>query len=739
MPLIVFAVAAYVAGLLAGFSGSILLAIFASVASALAALRRGRPIAIALAMVCACGAFMARDARVHDEQCARDEPRRSPITLVLDDSAAPGEFVHARFEKCEGRASVGVESGSASAGSVVAVMGVVAKSQSGFVVTHAEVRVLRGPPFLKRWRGDAGRAIDRTFRQDAPLVRALLIADRRELPPEMRDRFAAAGLAHVLAIAGLHIGIIAMALEAAFDAFSIPRRKAAIVSIVTIVFYVAMIGAPVPAVRSASMLVALFASRVAQRPTSRWSFVALGALQPVVDPRVVLEVGYQLSVVGVAAMISAGMLATRLGVARLSRLPRFVATTILSTTIATVATGPVVAWVFGRISIVGPVSNVFAGPMLALAQPIIFCGLVLSPVHSVASLFADAAHPLLVGLDWTAATAAAVPNGSIAVSPTFVAAVVGGAMALATIVACASREWALPATFAASAAVVLVWLPFAPASSGMTELHMIDVGQGDAIALKTPHGHWVLFDAGRAWPGGDAGRATILPYLGRRGASLDMFVLSHPHTDHVGGASSVLHAMRPSRYVDGGFPGPATAYRASLEVARRDGVRWTRAHPGDSVAIDGVTLVFLAPDSSWTASLTDPNLASVVTLVRVGEVRMLMMGDAESPEEQWLLDHAAASLHADILKVGHHGSGTSSSEGFLDAVAPRLSLVSVGTGNSYHLPTPAVMRRLAAHGSEVVRTDQLGSIVVRTDGRRIFVDAGNDSWQVPGISPLRAP
>jgi competence protein ComEC len=739
MPLIVFAVGAYVAGLLAGFAGSPFVAVMVVAVAAAAGIARNRALAATIGVLSVSGILIARDVAERDVSCQRAAPHRSPLLLVLDDSAAPGEFAHARLENCEGRVSLSVEKGSAGAGSVVSAVGIVAPAQTGFVLTHAELRVIRGPSLLQRWRAAAGRAVDETFPGDAPLVRALLIADRRDLSPEMRDRFASAGLAHVLAIAGLHIGIIAAALEAALEALSVPRRRAAIFSILIIVFYVLLIGAPVPAIRSASMLVALFASRVAQRPTSRWSFVALGALQPVIDPRVVLDVGYQLSVVGVAAMISAGMLAKRVGVDRLPRGARFVATTLLSTTIATIATGPIVAWVFGRISIVAPLSNLLAGPLLALAQPIIVCGLVFSPVHSLASLFADAAHPLLFGLGWTATTAASVPNGSVPVSPTAMAAAVGGALALSTIVAAASRDWRLPTGIGVAAASILIWLPFTPTAGGMAELHMIDVGQGDAIALRTPHGHWILFDAGRAWRGGDAGRSTILPYLGRRGATLDLFVLSHPHTDHVGGASTVLHALRPARYVDAGFPGPATAYRASLDVAKRDGVRWTRAHPGDSIVVDGVTLTFLAPDSTWTAALTDPNLASVVTLVRVGDVRMLMMGDAESPEEEWLLDHAAASLHADVLKVGHHGSGTSSGEGFLDAVEPRLSLVSVGAGNSYHLPTPAVMRRLAAHGSQVVRTDQLGSIVVRTDGRRIFVDAGNDSWQVPETSPLRAP
>jgi competence protein ComEC len=241
----------------------------------------------------------------------------------------------------------------------------------------------------------------------------------------------------------------------------------------------------------------------------------------------------------------------------------------------------------------------------------------------------------------------------------------------------------------------------------------------------------VIVDAGGAWRGGDAGRSTVVPYVGRLGGSVDLFVLSHPHTDHVGGAATVLDVLRPSRYIDAGFPGAATSYRASLDAARRDGVQWLRAHPGDTLDIDGVVLRILAPDSAWTARLTDPNLASVVVLAQYGSVRMLLMGDAERPEEDWLLSHEAGALHADILKVGHHGSSTSSSGPFLDAVGARVALVSVGAGNSYHLPTPAIMQRLAAHGAQVLRTDLAGTIVARTDGQRIHLTTANDEWDLP--------
>ena len=110
------------------------------------------------------------------------------------------------------------------------------------------------------------------------------------------------------------------------------------------------------------------------------------------------------------------------------------------------------------------------------------------------------------------------------------------------------------------------------------------------------------------------------------------------------------------------------------------------------------------------------------------------VGDAERPEEDWLVARYGDSLRADVLKVGHHGSSTSSSAEFLDAVRPRIALVSVGVGNSYGHPSAAVMATLAGRGAQVLRTDRLGTIVVRTDGRRLLVDANGESWELPASS-----
>jgi competence protein ComEC len=167
-----------------------------------------------------------------------------------------------------------------------------------------------------------------------------------------------------------------------------------------------------------------------------------------------------------------------------------------------------------------------------------------------------------------------------------------------------------------------------------------------------------------------------------------------------------------------------------LFAARKKGIKWHRVHPGDSIAIDGVTVSFLAPDSAWTVGLNDPNLASTIALVKYREVRFLLVGDAELAEENWLLQYRPDDLRADVLKVAHHGSSTSSSDAFLRAVDPELAIISVGAGNMYGHPSNDVLHALRRVGAAVIRTDESGTVVVRTDGVHLDVDAKGIEWEL---------
>jgi competence protein ComEC len=591
----------------------------------------------------------------------------------------------------------------------------------------------RQPPadLLSRVRARAARSIDRTFADDAPLARALLIADQGQIPTEMRDRYAAAGLVHMLSISGLHVAVIAAAMELLFQVARMSRRVSLLAAFVATGAYVAVIGAPPPALRSAAMLGVVMISRLAQRPTSPWAAWAIGAFVPLFAPRTAIDVGYQLSVLGMCALVAAGSLWRRHLSRRLDGWKAHLARELLTSVVACAVTAPLVAWVFGRLSLIAPLSNLVAAPIITLAQPVLFLALLLAPLGAPARLCAEAVHPLLFVFDWIAWFAASIPGAAITVATTLPTAVLGAGVAASLITACVRRYPSRPAIVGIAGLAAMAVMPALPLGrTGDVELHVLDVGQGDAILLRTNAGRWVLFDAGPAWPGGDAGRSTILPYLLRRGGSLEAFVLSHPHTDHVGGAASVLGAIHPHEYWDAAFAGGSQAYSLSLNAAKKNGVEWHRVHPGDSVQVDGVVLTFLAPDSSWTVGLTDPNLASTIAVARFGMVRFLLVGDAERAEEDWLLSRHRDELRADVLKVGHHGSSTSSSDAFLAAVHPDVAIISVGLGNKYGHPSGDVLRALSLVGADVLRTDEAGTVIVRTDGAHIEIEAGGRRWQV---------
>lgn len=618
------------------------------------------------------------------------------------------------------------------AGATIAATSPVPQKPQRAAAAHAGI--------LERLRLRAGRAIDRDFGNDAPLARALLIADQSQLELRIRDEYAAAGIVHMLSISGLHVAIIAAAMQLIFQVVGAGRRPALIGSVVLTGIYVVIIGAPAPAVRSALMLSAGAISKLLQRPSSQWAALAVGAFVPLVNPRTVLDVGYQLSVLGMCALFAAGKLDGRVFGKRMKGLRRRIARDLLTSVVACVVTAPLVAWTFGRLSLIGPLSNLLAGPVVTLIQPMLFLALVLAPLPVAAQFVAGAAHPLLALFNSIASHSAAIPFASLNVATTIPAAILAAAAVVSGLIAASSPFPMRPAIAGAGALAALIWLPALPsAGKGLVELHVLDVGQGDAILLRTDRGRWILFDAGPAWQSGDAGRSVIDPYIQHRGGTLESFVLSHPHTDHVGGAASVFRAMHPHDYWDAAFAGGSEAYISSLKTAEAEGIAWHRVHPGNDLTFDGVRIQFLAPDSAWTVSLHDPNLASTIALISYGSVRFLLVGDAEKPEEDWLLSHARDDLHADILKVGHHGSSTSTSDAFLAAVHPRAALISVGAHNMYHHPSPDVVRALVLSGAEVLRTDESGTIVATTDGRSIELEAGGEKWELPAASSTQSP
>ncbi len=738
MPLVAMAYLAFAAGLLLGSGGEVFAAGLAVVIAILISLTARSSAALSLGMLLAAGATLARLTTLRDSRCS-DRIRRDGIaTVVLQepirngwgargDAISPGCRIPVRLRTPRGVA--------APAGATVLVAGEGGSSHGRMELDVTRLTLREPPGLLARWRTRAGQTIDSLYGPHAPLARALLIADERDIDPEVRRAFADSGIIHMLSVSGLHVAVLAEALVMVALFLRIPLRHAEAGATVSITIFVIFVGAPSPAVRAAAMYAALVLSRRLQRPTSPWALLALGAAVPLVDPRVAGEVGYHLSVVGMAALIAAGRLVRRFSVKRLPPWGQRMSGEAIATVVASLATAPIVAWHFGRISLVSPLTNLAAAPLFGLAQPALFLSLLLAPLRPVAGFVAQGTGLLLGAIERTGAAGAAIPFSSLDVMPEKATAILTAVAVAGFLTACTAHFWVRPILVAVGGVGLGIWWPLVRPGGSAFEIHMMDVGQGDAIALRTPRGRWILFDAGGTWSKGNSGERTVAPYLRRRGGEVALLVLSHAHADHIGGAASVIERLPVRRIWDGAYVQASTAYAELLQAGRSSHVPWHRVHPGDRLDVDGVILSVLAPDSLTVARAEDANAASVVVMAKYQGVRVLLTGDMEFAQEAALVKSLGPELRTDILKVGHHGSATSSSAAFLDAVSPRLALVSVGAGNSYGHPDREVLDRFRKHGTRVLRTDDEGTIVIRVGGGWIRLLTDDGRWRVRELHP----
>jgi competence protein ComEC len=385
-------------------------------------------------------------------------------------------------------------------------------------------------------------------------------------------------------------------------------------------------------------------------------------------------------------------------------------------------TAPVVAYHFGVLAPISILANLPAVPLVGLALVGVLGSVALYPIlPPVAALVADGAGVALEGVDRVATAAAALPLGHFPVSRPAVTAILFAALAACAGFALlrASRPVVrFTAALGAGAAVILAG-PALPAVHPGLEIHFIDVGQGDAIAIRTPGGHWLLVDSGPAGREGDAGERRVLPFLRAHGARrLEALVLTHPDADHIGGAASVVRGIPVGRVIEPGLPVGKGMYADLLREVEGDGVAWSAARAGRVLRVDGVELDFLWPTARAVSSvdaLGDANEVSAVARLRYGHFAALLTGDAPTDVEDSLIARLGPALQAPVLKAGHHGSSTSTSEAFLRAVRPRLVVISVGRRNRYGHPAPEVMERLRRDGIEVARTDREGTVSIRVD------------------------
>lgn len=267
------------------------------------------------------------------------------------------------------------------------------------------------------------------------------------------------------------------------------------------------------------------------------------------------------------------------------------------------------------------------------------------------------------------------------------------------------------------------WLALAPSPWPLLQVTVLDVGQGDAIVVQTPSGRLLMVDTGRTTPEDDMGRRVVLPFLRAQGLHrIDALLLTHADDDHIGGAATLLERATVRHLLVSPMTSDAPTYRRLLDAARRRAIPITRLARGQTLDFrDGVVAETLhpAPHGPPDSKRSDNNMSLVLRL-RYGATSILLTGDAEAPAEAEM-ERAGVDLRADVLKVGHHGSLTSSSERFLDAVRPQAAILSAGRGNPFGHPHPDVLARLEARRIRVFRTDRDGAICIRSDGRTLRI------------------
>jgi competence protein ComEC len=562
-----------------------------------------------------------------------------------------------------------------------------------------------GRAWSARTRQAATDSIARALPEvSAALLAGLLLGDRSQLPEDVDEQFRVAGVYHVLAVSGFNVGLVAGAVFALLGFVRGGRRLAALAAGIAVVGFALIVGPEPSVLRAVAMAVLVLGAVLLDREASVVNSLALAALVILaVRPHDLLDPGFQLSFAATLGIVVAPM-------------PRGLVAGALAVSLAAqLAVTPIALLHFNQLSTLAPVVNLAIVPLAAACTMLGLVGVALSPVTTAgATAFLDAAWPLLLAMRGVVALAAAVPGALLHLPAPPWTAIAAYAAGLALALTWwrwrphaadrARRAGAAALVLVGAAAAIEAW-PYLRPPDGLLRVAVLDVGQGDAIVIQTPGGEMVLVDAG---PGGpmriDAGERVVAPFLWNRGVlGLAVAATTHGDTDHAGGMPFVLR---------------------HFEAAER----WTPAtRPAEPRWIGGVRLEALAATAPLgaargrTAGRTRAvNEEGLVLRVDHGAVSFLLAADVGAATEAALLAGRAA-VGATVLKVAHHGSRGSTTPEFLQAVRPRIAVISVGARNAYGHPAGSTLDRLTAAGARVYRTDRDGAILFETDGAALAV------------------
>ena len=611
----------------------------------------------------------------------------------------------------------------------------------------------RGSPFY-RWlyglRRSLANSIDMSVPEpQASMGQALLLGLRDGLPDELVEDFRKTGASHVLAISGLHVGILLGASLAASGWLLGRRRHLYLLTPFALLWLYALLAGMSPSVtRAAIMGSMLLAAMLLGRPRSALPVLGFAAAVMVaINPNILWSVSFQLSftaVAGIALLMPGSSEFGWAGRMTAPGLTTWLLTTAAMSLAATIAIAPLLAFHFERVSFVGIFATLLVMPLLPLV-------LVAHAVTATLGLAAPWAAQLTGLMAWVASAYVIGVVRLIARLPV-TAAEIGwvapymvwayyGALTLfvmrkglrrgAIWIRDAVRAWQpVPlgernVSWWAIAPVIsvagLLWTAVLLWPDSRLQVAFVDVGQGDAAFISTPGNRQIVVDGG-------PDPLEMVRFLGEnmpfRDRSIDLVVLSHPHSDHVNGLIELLSRYDVRAVLERRVEHDSPHYTAWRKAVAEEGAEVVEAEPGQRIELgNGVVIEILGPPSVLLAGTeSDVDNASVALRLVYGEVSFLLTGDMFSEAESALLD-SETPIDADVLQVGHHGSRTSSSPAFIDAVSPAIAVISAGADNRFSHPHPETIETLTRYVQQqmILQTSERGTIRFYTDGDGLWM------------------